>query len=402
MTSLQVSGDAAVVRVSGFLDGAALQPCRAALDQAIRARSAVVLDVEGAEVHESDTPALLGAVRRYVLARRATLTLVGACPSLLALLERVGVRGLFDVAHDVAATDRPRGDRTGHATVPGPSRSPRAGAHPGPGLGWRSSWPTAPMRPGGAGRMVMGMAETDDAAMASLQAGLEGLAIILLESRPLVETLTHVARFAAAAVPGADGVGLTVLEASRPDIMAASTDFVTAVDEAQYGLGEGPCIDVVEIRRPLVSGSLGGERRWPRFGPRAGRMGVHSVLSLPLIVADDVVGALSVYGRSRDSFSADAVRIGQRFAVPASVTVANARLLEQSRRLALQLEQALSSRRVIDQAIGILMSRGGVTAEAAFDRLRAISQGEGTKVSEVAATVVDQAVSRARARRQAP
>jgi GAF domain-containing protein len=244
--------------------------------------------------------------------------------------------------------------------------------------------------------------EEDALSERALTESLAGLSAVLMDARPLVATLTDVAGFAASAIPGADGVGLTMLEASRPDTMVASADFVHQVDAVQYGLGEGPCIEAVEERRALVCGSLGGEARWPRFGPRAGRLGVHSALSLPLIVSDQVVGALNVYARERDAFSAEAMAIGQRFSVPASVTVANARVLEQSRRLAEQLKRALTSRAVIDQAIGILMSRAGVDADTAFDRLRTMSQAEGSKLADVAGQLVAQAVTRARTRRPRP
>jgi GAF domain-containing protein len=242
----------------------------------------------------------------------------------------------------------------------------------------------------------------DESQGQGLAASLTGLAAVLMSAAPLAMTLEEVAAFAASAIPGADGVGLTMLESPRPDAMVASTGFVSAVDEVQYGLGEGPCITAVAVRGTQVCGSLGGEPRWPRFGPQAGRLGVHSALSLPLIVADQVVGALNVYGHRRDAFSAEAVSIGERFSGPAAVTVANARALEQTRRLAQQLEQALVSRAVIDQAIGILMSRSGTNAEEAFASLRVMSQTDQTKLADVAGNLVAQAVARARARRPAP
>jgi GAF domain-containing protein len=228
------------------------------------------------------------------------------------------------------------------------------------------------------------------------------LAAVQLGDQSLTETMTQIAALAVSAVPGADGAGLTAMESERPLLIAASTDFVTAVDRVQYGLAEGPCIEAARMRRTQVCGSLGGEKRWPRFGPRAGRLGVHSALSLPLVVADRTVGSLNVYGRNHDAFTPHAVSIGERFSAPAAVTVANALLLEQSRRLTRQLEQALGSRTVIDQAVGILMSRSGATAGEAFETLKAISQAEGKKLVEVSTTLVTQAVAHARARRAAP
>jgi GAF domain-containing protein len=178
--------------------------------------------------------------------------------------------------------------------------------------------------------------------------------------------------------------------------MVASADFVRAVDAVQYGIGEGPCVLAVHTRATQRSGSLGGEPRWPRFGPRAGRLGVHSALSLPLILGDRVVGALNVYGRAHDAFDDRAASLGERFAAPAAVTAAHALLLEESRRTTAQLERALVNRAVIDQALGIVMSRTGLSSDAAFDLLRQRSQLDNLKLTDVARQLVAQAIARAR------
>jgi GAF domain-containing protein len=234
-----------------------------------------------------------------------------------------------------------------------------------------------------------------------LAGSLSGLSGLLTGHRPLPETLIHIAEFAVHAIPGADGAGLTMLGTDRPQTVVASAEFVHAVDDVQYGLGEGPCLLAVETGRTQTSGSLGGEPRWPRFGPRVGRMGVHSVLSLPLLLPDKVVGALNVYAHAKDTFGPDAVRIGELFARPAAVSVQNAHILAESQRLAEQLATALTSRAVIDQALGMIMSRTGATADEAFDRLRGMSQAQHVKVAEVSRVLMDEAVRRARARRPA-
>jgi ANTAR domain/GAF domain len=235
-----------------------------------------------------------------------------------------------------------------------------------------------------------------------LEGGLAGLAGLLTGHRPLQETLVHIAEFAVQAIPGAEGAGLTMLEDDRPQTVVSSAEFVRAVDGVQYGLGEGPCLLAVESRATQTSGSLGGEARWPRFGPRVGRMGVHSVLSLPLLLPDRVVGAMNVYAHAKHAFGPDAVRIGELFARPAAVSVHNAQILAQSQRLAAQLADALTNRAGIDQALGVIMSRTGATPEEAFDRLRRMSQSQHVKVAEVARVLLDEAVRRARARKPGP
>ena len=267
-------------------------------------------------------------------------------------------------------------------------------AEGGPGEADRAGPGRAPRN-----RAVHGPGAAQDDALAVSVAGLSRLSTGRLG---LQELLTRVATFAVRAIPGADGAGLTLIETDRADIMVTSAPFVGEVDGIQYGLREGPGISAAATGRMMRSGSLGGDPRWPRFGPRAGRLGVPSVLSLPLISVDDVVGAMNVYGHGRDAFDERSARLAELFAVPAAVTVQNAQILARTRRAAAHLAAALTSRAVIDQAIGIVISRTGVSAQEAFARLRTLSQREHLKLAVVAARVVQGAVRRTRAPRLDP
>lgn len=233
---------------------------------------------------------------------------------------------------------------------------------------------------------------------AELRSSLAELSQLATAELSLPDMLISVAEFAVRAIPGADGAGVTLLQNDRPDTIVASADFVREVDAIQYGINEGPCITAAAEGRTVSSGSLGGDRAWPRFGPRVGRLGVHSVVSLPLLVGDTVLGAMNVYAHEKNAFDARAIELGELFAVPAAVSVQNAAALANARRLASQLQVALDGRAVIDQAMGIVMSRSGCTSQEAFDKLRAVSQSEGRKVSAIAQQIVDEAIRRARAR----
>jgi hypothetical protein len=100
---------------------------------------------------------------------------------------------------------------------------------------------------------------------------------------PLEDLLTQVATYAVQAIPGADGAGLTLLEQDRPETIVATAPLATEIDDIQYGMDQGPCISAARDGQTVLSGSLGGDSRWPRFGGRVARLGVHSVVSLPLI-----------------------------------------------------------------------------------------------------------------------
>jgi len=233
--------------------------------------------------------------------------------------------------------------------------------------------------------------------------GLRGVAGLVADARGVQDLAAQVAAFAARAIPGVDGAGVALIEPEhvvpRLQTCAATAEFVSEIDTAQYEeLHEGPCITCMHTGRAAVSGSLGSDDRWPHFGGRVARMGVHSALSLPLIVGEQVIGAINTYARGRDAFGEHAVDLGSQFAASAAVSVHNAQLLASARERTEHLQRALGSRAVIDQAIGIIRSRSGATAEEAIERLKRMSQADNVKLVAVAERLVDEAVRRARAR----
>ncbi|MCW2527881.1 MAG: hypothetical protein JWM76_2741 [Pseudonocardiales bacterium] len=239
-----------------------------------------------------------------------------------------------------------------------------------------------------------------DAAAASLRDSLLGLAVLTVGvGQQGLKTLLHeVAALAVGAIPGAEGVGVTLLESGRPDTIVASADFVREVDAIQYGLGEGPCITAATERRTVHSNRLGAARDWPRFGPKIAALGVHSVLSLPLVAQDRVVGAMNVYAHPIGAFTARAQSFGEFFAAPAAASVHNAQALHQARRVARELQVAMTTRSIIDQALGVIMSRTGCSEDEAFERLKTRSQARNIKVSVLAENLMNDSVRRAQAR----
>jgi GAF domain-containing protein len=231
-----------------------------------------------------------------------------------------------------------------------------------------------------------------------LAAGLAGLAQLPSGRMALEQLLTRVAQYAVQAIPGAEGVGLALLEEGRLNPVVTSVDFVLELDAVQYGLREGPCITAVQEGVTVVSGALVDDPRWLGFGERVARLGVHSALALPLRAADAVVGVLNVYAHAPEAFDEDAAALGEVFATPAAVAVQNAQVLEQARRLTGQLQAALESRRLVERAVGVLMSRSGESADEATERLRALAQHDQVKLVALARTILDEAVRRARSR----
>ena len=104
------------------------------------------------------------------------------------------------------------------------------------------------------------------------------MAGIVADARQLSDILRDVAEFASQAIPGVDGVGVTLIKSNEPrpriQTWAVTAAFVEEIDTAQYeDLDEGPCLTSMQSQRPAVSGSLGSDPRWPHFGGRVARMG---------------------------------------------------------------------------------------------------------------------------------
>ncbi|HEV2809463.1 MAG TPA: GAF and ANTAR domain-containing protein [Acidimicrobiales bacterium] len=132
------------------------------------------------------------------------------------------------------------------------------------------------------------------------------------------------------------------------------------------------------------TGDLRNESRWPRFSARGSEeTGVCSILALRLFVEDDTMGALNLYSTKGDAFDTTDVALGKAFAANAAVAVLAARREE-------QLEHKAQTRSVIGQAMGIIMARSGVSADEAFEMLRAASQRTNDKLVDVAQRIVEQ------------
>ena len=209
-----------------------------------------------------------------------------------------------------------------------------------------------------------------------LRESLDGLSRLVLgqDQQGLADLLRQVADLAVHAVPGADAAGLTLSGPDQPDLVVSSTGSMVSLDPVQYSLGEGPGLEAVRTRRTVVSGMLAADPRWASWKDHAAELDVRSVLSLPLLSVDTELGVLNLYSCRAEAFDRRAVELAELFAVPAAISVQNAQRLAQAQRLVMNLQQALTSRAVIDQAVGILMSRHGCSVEDAVSRLKTMSQ----------------------------
>jgi GAF domain-containing protein len=204
--------------------------------------------------------------------------------------------------------------------------------------------------------------------------------------------LEKVAGLAAVAVAGELSCGITVRHGQSPMTAAASDETAAIVDEAQYGAGEGPCLEAMSTGRVVHVRDQENDLRWGEYRQAAHDRGVRSSLSLPLFVESACVGALNLYDRrGPDAFDARAQQRAEVFAAQASTAVALDLQFRAHERMSDQVVEALRSRSTIDQALGILMAEEQCDADTAFTLLRQHSQATNQKLKDVAARVVERA-----------
>ncbi len=216
---------------------------------------------------------------------------------------------------------------------------------------------------------------------------------IRLTDTDLDGILDRVAELAKSTIPGAREVSVTLIRGRNAKTAAFTGDLALKLDETQYETGHGPCLDASTMSATVSVPDMAIETRWPQWVSRSLDLGVNSSLSIGMPVEDVVVGALNIYATERDAFDEDAVTVGQTFAGYAAVALANAHAFNANTTLAQQMQAAMASRAVIEQAKGIIMGDRHCTSDEAFRILTKISQDSNRKLRDVAAALVARATT---------
>lgn len=217
-----------------------------------------------------------------------------------------------------------------------------------------------------------------------LAARFAGLSQSLLGRRAQPVSFDLVARRAVEVVPGCDRAGITLLRHGGRATSVASTDAVAArLDDLQYELGQGPCVDAARDRQDCISDDLTTEDRWPTWSSEAAVRGVRSVLSVPLETEQEPLGALNLYAGRAQVFDAAALDIAAIYAIHAASALEQAKLVS-------GLQSAMQSRHVIGIAQGVLAVRYGIAYDTAFEVLRRLSNELNVKLRDLAQQVADQ------------
>jgi GAF domain-containing protein len=205
----------------------------------------------------------------------------------------------------------------------------------------------------------------------------------------LEDTLNSITTAARDAVPGFDHVGISVVQGDGAVVtMGATSDLVRHLDTLQYELGEGPCVATLRDQTVVLVEDLADDRRWPRYVPRATEAGVRAQLGVQLSTNDQTLGGLNFYSTSTSSIDPDAPRLAQLFATHAALALDHARHADQA-------NEAMPTRQLIGQAVGILMERFEITEDRAMYLLVRVATAGRLKLRDVAREVVDQVTIRA-------
>jgi len=216
---------------------------------------------------------------------------------------------------------------------------------------------------------------------------------IKLNEVDLDGVLDRIADLAKRTIAGASEVSVTLVRGGHPHTAAFTGGLAVNLDESQYDAGHGPCLDAAAANATMSVPDMVRETRWPQWAARSLQLGVNSSLSVGLPVQETVTGALNMYATEPDAFDDDAITLGQTFAGYAAVALSNAHLYDATARLAQQMQAAMESRAVIEQAKGIVMGERRCDAVEAFRILTKISQDSNRKLRDVAAALVDRATT---------
>jgi GAF domain-containing protein len=208
------------------------------------------------------------------------------------------------------------------------------------------------------------------------------LAVELHDSDGIEETIDAVVQFALQALNCTHAGVAIAARGRRPEIPAVTDPVVAEIYQLQLEQGEGPLTACMRERIPILIRDTATDGRWPVWAEKVRGLGVRSVLDVPLATAAATVGVLGLYSDRPDAFTADDQAIAHILARHASVAVANARHDQ-------TMSQAIDARKLVGQAMGILMERFDLDGDRAFEVLRRYSQDNNRKLRDVAQDLID-------------
>ena len=174
------------------------------------------------------------------------------------------------------------------------------------------------------------------------------------------------------------------------NLVAASSEQTRLLELFQLQNSEGPCLDCYSSQAPVQCADLTQfAQRWPQFAPRAIETGYAAVQALPMRLRDTTIGAMNLFTDVIGFLEPEAIALGQALADVATIGILHERALRRREEVVTQLQSALNSRVLIEQAKGVLAERLGSTVDEAFGLMRDYARTRNRKLRNVAAEVID-------------
>jgi GAF domain-containing protein len=218
-----------------------------------------------------------------------------------------------------------------------------------------------------------------------------GLADTLVDDYDIIEMLDRLVGYSVELL-AADAAGIMLADSHRKlRVVASSHEDAKVMELLQLQSDQGPCMDCCRSGVPVSVPDLadaGG--RWPVFVAAVAERGAYrSVHALPLRLRGEAIGAMNLFHGQPGALPEADLALGQALADVATIGILSERAIRSSELVTEQLQTALNSRVIIEQAKGVLAQRGNLTMAAAFDRLRRYARTHNTRLSEVARKVVE-------------
>jgi GAF domain-containing protein len=213
----------------------------------------------------------------------------------------------------------------------------------------------------------------------------------LVDEFDVIDFLHHLTVHAVA-VSGAGAAGLMLTDQTgRLQFMAASNPSGENLELYQLQNSEGPCLDCFTTGEPVVNADLlHAADRWPTFAARAIELGFRSVHAFPMRLRDQTIGALNLFGSADSVFEPTEVRVVQALADVATIALMQERAIRRAEEVTEQLQGALTSRIVIEQAKGAVAAKAGISTDEAFEILRTRARSSQRRLVDVARAVLEE------------
>lgn len=171
-------------------------------------------------------------------------------------------------------------------------------------------------------------------------------------------------------------------------VMASSSETMRVLELFEIQSREGPCLDSFHTGRPIVNRDvISAREEWPLFSAEALAVGFKTVHAMPLRLRNQTLGAINLFQTEVDMLTQADIAVGQALADVATIAILHHRAAQEAQILNDQLNYALNSRIVIEQAKGMIAERGGLSMEAAFSQLRNHARNHNLRLVELARDV---------------